>query len=344
MTINEGKLATISKRASRLILKRPKGWKSLMYNTAMAKSRISGPLMMPVHVSIEPTNACNAACPVCETGKNEMLRPKGLLDIDKYKRFIDDIAPTTVSLMFYYMGEPFLHKKSYEMIRYARDKGLYVETCTNGDMVNPEKVLDCDINLISFQIGGMDKDTHGRYRVNSDFNKVQANLLELIEQRNKRPGSNVKIEVGFIVMRHNEHQVDEFTKWAQDIGVDKYNVIDPCVRSMMEAYAYLTKDKKYWFYDEEAFEEGVLKPKHIPNNECTWIWNSVQINWNGDVVPCCRDVNGRHVLGNVFKDGLRKVWNGPKATKFRKNITSRQNKIKICDLCSGYGVPHIDKE
>jgi len=125
---------------------RPKGWQSLIWNTAMAKSKRVGPLMSPVHVSIEPTNACNAQCPVCETGNNTMHRRKGLLDFDAYKILVDRIAPKTSTLMYYFMGEPFLNKHAYDMIRYARDRGIYVETCTNGDLADAKGIIYSDIN------------------------------------------------------------------------------------------------------------------------------------------------------------------------------------------------------
>lgn len=338
------KLASIphlTKYIFNLAKNRRRGWQSLLYNSVMMKYKKTGPLMMPVHVSIEPSNTCNALCPVCETGKNEMTRKKGRLDIDQYKNLIDEIWPTTSTLMYYFMGEPFLNKHAYEMIRYARDKKIYVETCTNGDLVDPEGVIYSDINSISFQLGGMDQETHHRYRVNTDLNKAHEKLYKLIELRNKTPNSNVMIEVGFIVMRHNEHQVGEFLKWAQDIGVDKACIVDPCVRNMLEAHAYLPKNRKYWFYDEDAYNAGILKPKIIPQNECQWIWHSIQLNWNGDAVPCCRDPLGKHVFGNVFEEGLKKVWNGEKARKFRQMILTKQNKIGICKLCSGYSLPEL---
>ena len=39
----------------------------------------AGPLMTPAHIAIEPTNACNTKCPVCETGKDESVKNKGLV-------------------------------------------------------------------------------------------------------------------------------------------------------------------------------------------------------------------------------------------------------------------------
>jgi radical SAM protein with 4Fe4S-binding SPASM domain len=321
-----------------------KGWPSFLWNTALAQQRIVGPLMPPVHVAIEPTNACNAKCPVCETGKNEMLRRKGMLDKQAYEVFVDRVARHTNSLLFYFMGEPFLNKHAYEMIRYTRAKDIYVETCTNGDFVDAKGVIFSDINKISFQLGGMTEETHQRYRVASSLAKAHKNLYELLEERRRNPESNVQIEVGFIVMRHNEHEVPEFLKWAKEIGVDVANVVDPCVRNMLEGYAYLPKDRKYWFYDEKAFEQGVLKPKVLTSNECVWIWNSMQINWNGDAVPCCRDPNGKHVLGNVFEDGVMRVFNGKKARDFRRRILTDQGNIDICKLCSSYGLPTLTRK
>ncbi len=321
-----------------------RGSKSFFWNTAMAQLRRVGPLMPPVHIAIEPTNACNAKCPVCETGKNEMFRRKGMLDKQAFEKLVDQVAPHTNSILFYYMGEPFLNRHAYDMIKYARQKGIFVETCTNGDFVDAKGVIYSDINKISFQLGGLSEDTHRRYRVGSSLTAARKNLYELIEERRKYPESNVQIEVGLIVMRHNEHEVEPFKAWAHEIGADIVNIIDPCVRNMLEAHAYLPRDRKYWYYDEEAFERGVLRPKHLPNNKCTWIWNSLQINWNGDAVPCCRDANGKYILGNVFEDGVQRVFNGKKAREFRRRILTDQGNVDICRLCSSYGLPQMVRE
>ncbi len=337
-------LYTKARTVSKLAWTRPRGWQSYLWNTWMSRQRRVGPLMAPVHVSIEPTNVCNARCPVCETGKGDMPRSRGMLDKEAFCELIDAIWPSTTTLLYYFMGEPFLNRHSYEMIRYARDKGIYVETCTNGDYVDVEGVLYSDINKISFQLGGMDEATHQRYRVRSSLEKAHKNLYALIEERRKHPQSAVQIDVGFIVMRHNEHQVDDFLAWANEIGVDTANVIDPCARNLFEARAYLPKDRKYWFYDEQALEQGILKPRHVPDNECPWIWNSIQINWDGEAVPCCRDPKGMHPLGNVFEHGLKQVFNGEAARAFRQQVLDKQGEVDICKLCSGYGLPELNRK
>jgi radical SAM protein with 4Fe4S-binding SPASM domain len=330
-------------RTLTLVRRRPRGWRSLLYNTAMAKAKRPGPLMPPVHISIEPTNACNLGCPVCETGNGSLARSRGMLDYDRFCRFIDEVAPHTAVLMYYFMGEPFLNKRAYDMIRYARQKDIYVETCTNGDFANAEGIIYSDINQVSFQIGGMTQTTHETYRVRSDLARIRRNIERLVDERRRHPGSNVQIEAGFIVMKHNEHEVPEFLRWAREIGLDRANVIDPCVRTVAEGHDLLPNDRRYWFYDEEAFARGVLKPKHLQDNECTWVWNSVMVNWDGSVVPCCRDPHGRHVFGNVFETPLAEIWNGPAMRGFRERIVRDQGGVDICKLCSGFGVPALTR-
>ncbi len=130
-----------------------------------------------MNVTIEPTNVCNLECPVCETGAGVLGRPGGHMTLDQFRTIIDKVGAHTNTLMFYFMGEPFLNRQSYEMIRHAKQRGIpYVQTCTNGDAVNPEKLVDCGIDEVSFQIGGTSQETHQVYRVNSNLERVLRNL------------------------------------------------------------------------------------------------------------------------------------------------------------------------
>ncbi|MBI4504040.1 MAG: SPASM domain-containing protein, partial [Chloroflexi bacterium] len=293
---------------------------------------------LPVHVTIEPTNACDMGCPVCETGAKILERRTGRITQENFRRIVDAIAPHTNTLFFYFMGEPFLYKDSYDMIAYAKTKGMYVDTCTNGHFVQADRLIDSGIDEISFQIGGMTQETHEIYRVRGQLQRALDNMGAVLAERKRRGVRHPKVCMGFIVMKHNEHEVDQFMDFARAFGVDEARVIDPCVRDMDQARQFLPRDLRYWYYDKAAFDRGRLRPKIIPDNECWWIWHSTVITWNGDVVPCCRDPHGRHVMGNVLQQSLPEIWNGQKYRAFRKRILTEQGRIDICRLCSGYGV------
>jgi radical SAM protein with 4Fe4S-binding SPASM domain len=329
-------------RAMGLVVSRRKGWWRVLANQAAAVSRQPYVPCLPVHVSIEPTNACDMGCPVCETGAGTMERPTGRMTLENFRRIVDKIHTHTNTIFFYFMGEPFLYKESYEMIAYAKSKRIFVDTCTNGHFVNAKALLDSGLDQISFQIGGTTQATHQIYRVGGRLQTSLDNMQAVIEERNRRGVAYPKVIMGFILMKHNEHQVSDFLELGRRLGVDEANVIDPCVRNMEQAKQFLPTDERYWFYDKGAFNLGQLRPKLLPDNQCWWIWHSTLVTWNGDVVPCCRDPQGKHVMGNLLEQDLSEIWNGRKYKEFRRRILTDQGKIDICRLCSSYGVPILE--
>jgi radical SAM protein with 4Fe4S-binding SPASM domain len=186
----------------------------------------------------------------------------------------------------------------------------------------------------------MTQETHEIYRVNSNLEIVKKNLMETIELK-KKTNSKVHIEVGFIVMKHNEHEIDDFIKWAKSIGVDSYNIINPAVRNIEQGKKFLPRNKDRWLYKEEEFKKGKLVRKITPYNDCPWIYYSMVILVNGDVVPCCHDPHGKYVMGNLLKQDLEEIWNGEKYKEFRNRIHTNQKSIDICRLCSGYGIADL---
>lgn len=315
-------------------------WDYLLSTLSMMRrsSNIAG---RPMNITIEPTNICNLHCPVCETGAGILQRPKRNMTLEEFKVIIDKVSQHANTLMFYFMGEPFMNKESYDMIRYAKGKGIpFVTTCTNGDFVNPEKLVKSGIDEVSFQIGGMTQETHQTYRIGSRLERVFKNLKETVRLRNEML-SNMRILCGFILMKHNEHEVEEFRRTMSQTGVDEAVVIDPCVRTVEQAREMLPTDKGHWYYDPEALDKGILSPRILPDNECSWIYYSMTIQANGDVVPCCRDAKGDFVMGNLLTQSLDEIWNGEQFRAFRERLHKNQRQIGICKLCSGYGVSQI---
>jgi radical SAM protein with 4Fe4S-binding SPASM domain len=278
---------------------------------------------------------------VCETGAGILGRSPQAMTFPEFQRIIDKISPHTNTLMFYFMGEPFLHKDAYRMIRYAKKKNIpFVTSCTNGDVVNPEKLIESEIDEISFQIGGITQQTHQTYRQGSRLDRVLDNLEKTVLARNQS-GAKTQIVCGFILMKHNEHEAQAFQSMMAKIGVDRALIVDPCVRNIEQAQRMLPRDRTHWAYDPAALERGILKPRITPRNSCPWIYYSLTVQVNGDVVPCCRDPKGQYIMGNLLRQDLDEIWNGKKFQDFRKKLLTDQKHIDICRLCSGFGVSRV---
>lgn len=294
----------------------------------------------PVMLTIEPSSYCNLRCPICETGNGSLPRKNKNMSLKDFKFIVDQFDENLKEIYFYFMGESFLNKEAYEMIRYVRDRGIYVGTCTNGDVVNPEKLITSGLNQISFQIGGMTQKTHETYRVNSNLKRVQKNLEETLKWK-QQYGSDIEVDVGFILMKHNEHEVEAFKEYCRGLGDIKYQIIGSTVRNLEEAEKYLPSLEEYQRFDMKQIREGKIKAKKHFTNYCGWIYSTVTITVNGDVLPCCYDANGRFKLGNVFEENIYKIWNNEKYRQLRKNVATRQDQFLLCDLCKGESISRL---
>lgn len=76
--------------------------------------------------------------------------------------------------------------------------------------------------------------------------------------------------------------------------------------------------------------DEVKYPGFMP---CPFPWQYVVVQWNGDVVACCRDYDGQLKLGNVKENTLKEIWNGREYADFRAKMTSGDGLTSFCNEC-----------
>ena len=328
---------------------------ALMEGDALRKNRalclissrcsLSRSLGKPVLLNIEPTTVCDQKCTICETGLGILGRKPQYMSIGTYQKILDQFDGTMQEIILYFMGETFLNKDAYKMIRYAANKGIYVSTCTNGNFTAPLALVQSGIAEINFHIAGTTQEIHEIYRVGGTLETVLDATRDTVKIRNEMRDQlkgnpyPMRISLGFILFKHNEHQVPDLQELAESLGVDNYYVIDPCVRNIEQGHELLPTDKDHWVYDPTAYEQGKLQMRRPPHNECEWLYSAMTIQVNGDVVPCCRDPKGLHVLGNALEENLYSIWNNEAYRTLRKQVTTIQDELPLCNLCEGYVMP-----
>jgi len=340
---SEGSLKEVSffSISTQLFRSTPKGFFNYLLSSLSLKMRSTYVLGKPINLTIEPTNFCNLRCPICETGLDILNRPKGRMTLDNFKKIIDNVGGQVNSIMFYFMGETFLNKESYDIIKYAKSKGIFIETCTNGDIIDPMKLVESRIDKVEFQLGGLTQETHQKYRVNGDLEKTIENARISIKERNKKGLLSPEIHVNLILMKHNEHEIQDFFRLVEEIGADEGHIINPCVRTIEQANEMLPSDEKYIIYNTSELKKGKVVPNIVPNNRCDMLYYSTVIMWDGSVVPCCRDPTGKYIMGNAIEEDFKRIWNNRKYRTFRKNVFENQKDVDLCKLCSSYGKPDI---
>jgi len=291
----------------------------------------------PVSLMIEPTNICNLRCRSCPIGLDKMTRTRGMMSFETFKKIIDECGDYLLKIYLWHFGEPLLNNNFYEFVKYAKSKKIpYIVTSTNGhffNIENTEKLLDCGIDHIIVALDGASQETLSQYRVNANFQQVMDGLKRLIQQKNKLNVPKPFVELQFIIMSHNEHEIKKIKKIAEEIGVDKLS--------------FKTHDVGVWDSDFEK-ESKKWVAKTIPNlflnngydlqsakrNMCIWLWTSCVITQDGIVVPCCYDYDGEMNMGNLKDNSFREIWNGKNYQLFREKILLNRRNIPKCAICS----------
>jgi radical SAM protein with 4Fe4S-binding SPASM domain len=295
---------------------------------------------MPLSFSIEPTNYCNLRCPECPSGLGTLTRPKGFMDIANFKYFVDQIYRKSFYIQLFFQGEPFLNKDLIEMIRYAHSKNIYISISTNGHFIsekNIDELFDNAPDKIIFSLDGLDEKSYQTYRIGGSFAKADKALKLLAETKkakaaqNKFNHRNPFIELQFLVMKQNEHLVNNIIEYGNKIGVDKVTLKTMQISSYENALNYLPEKENYRRY---RFSEDGYKLKNNMKNHCFLLWKSSVITWDGKVVPCCFDKDAQFEFGNVFVKKFQELWKSAGYREFRKKILSGRKNVNICSNCT----------
>ena len=322
------------RRTYELLHHRPYSWQRILLNQMARELGATRVPCFPSYLEIEPTNYCDQRCPFCETGKGSLQRSRGMMSLNTLQRIMDEFGKYANFIDLYMMGEPFLNPEIYDMIRYVKRWPVTVKIDTNGMAVDPVKTVASGLDEIWFQLGGIDQNTHTVYRRGGNLDKAFQNIRTLVAERKRRNDYRTVVKMGLIVMKHNEHQWNDFVKLARRLGVDGVVEVAGGVRTAEEASKYLPENSRLRKYDEEDLKHGILR--RAQQGHCRYAWNAVLISWDGSVHACPKDHYNRYEVGNINEQSFAGIWNGPRMRWFRRMILEKGNCTPSCYYCPGY--------
>jgi MoaA/NifB/PqqE/SkfB family radical SAM enzyme len=161
----------------------------------------------------------------------------------------------------------------------------------------------------------MSQEKYERTRVGGRLDVVLTNLERILAIRRDLQRGLPRVEVQFIKYQHNADELDDAAAWCEERGVDQFT--------------------SYWghlhnYTDLSPGNYEVLAPKinrRVP--QCTWPYFSMQIKYDGDVIPCCYYRHGEQysgvasdsrVVGNVFESSIWEIWNSPEYRALRRLV------------------------
>jgi len=259
-----------------------------------------------------------------------------MLQKDFFTATIDDLHKDLLYLIFYFQGEPYLNPDFLNMVQYAHSKGIYTATSTNAHYLTDEKArltVESGLDRLIISIDGTTQEVYEQYRRGGNLNKVLEGAAHIIKWKKELKSKTPFVFFQFLVVKPNEHQIEEIKEIGKKIGVDQVRF------KTAQIYDYendpnqlIPQNNKYSRYKKD--KKGKTQIKSSLQNHCWKLWHSNVITWDGLVVPCCFDKDADHKLGDLKTQSFKEIWQNEQYKHFRKTLSNSRKNIDICANCS----------
>ena len=319
-------------------------WNVLKVVLSMYLSRlIRRPVVwgLPPLLMVEPTNICNLKCPMCPAVVGKRVLAKGQIELEHYKKLLDEVGPYIFQVQLWNQGEPFISKTFLDQVRYAKSKGIMTITSTNGHFIRNDEearaIVESGLDQLIISMDGTNQESYEKYRIGGNYRQVIDGLANISRAKQELNSKTPLLELQFIIFKHNQDEIDTLVELARRYKVNRLSIKMAMVYTPDQAETYLDEEQKEQLY---AIEGDKVKRKQKVPNFCKRLWLNSTVNWDGTVVPCCFDVDSDFVFANVFENGrsFRETWKNQKYMNFRRAVLRNRTAIDMCSNCTE-GIP-----
>ena len=275
-------------------------------------------------VRYEVTDHCNASCVMCPRDKHEHGREHGIMNQALYEKSIDEVAALGArKVVLTGFGEPMLDKRLEDKVAYAHKKGLSTYFITNGSAMTPKrarKLMESGLSEMRVSFYGMRPETYNAVMQGLDFERTKKGILEFLRIRDEI-GAHTRVQMSYLELDLNKGDEQPFREFWEP----KVNAIE-----IWKPHNF--GDGRDYRHRDEDNKTSCGRPENGP----------LQIQWNGEVIPCCYDYNNQIILGNAFEKPVLEILNDEKYRLLRYAHRMREFSIfPYCDQCDQL-LPHAD--
>ncbi len=295
--------------------------------------RRADPWSKPLHMQIELVNYCQLKCPVCPTGTGGLLRPAKRMDPALFRSLMQDTGPGLLSMSLWAWGESLLHPQLPEFLKEARRYNAAVFLSTNGQNLDQERVLEAILEypptFLIVAIDGLTDATNSLFRVGA---RLEPAIRGVEKIARARKGRLPILHMRYIVMRHNQHELEHVEKFAAENHFDLLSLrqlVTGVTEAEVNNFRALCPENPG---SEAAHEETGVFPDSFVCMQPYWFPTVLA---DGTVVACEQDFNGTEPLGRIgggrtFSD----VWCSSGATGVRKKLRDHPESASFCRACT----------
>ncbi len=326
----------------------------------------------PLYAQIGISDPCNHRCVFCwdhppSERETEPLKHRfgherpGLMSLDTFREVIDDLHDLgTRRIDMIGRGEPLLNKDAVEMVRYAKQRDMVLQLCTNASRLTSDKadgLVEAGLDRINISMNAGTAENYPNVHVTEkpeDYVRMKANLRHLSDKKLADGVSTPRLRCSFVVNRKNYFEIEEMVRSAHEVGAEEARFEHIVVHDLTEDIS-LSREQ----YDDlleraqqarrvadevgidtnlKAFiatvptyiEEEVVTGPKVPPCYVGYYFSLVLA--NGTVMPCCQCNKPVDQLeeGKRFSD----IWKSQKYDDFRtaaKNLPAPNDALDQCE-------------
>lgn len=306
----------------------------------------------PVCVYLEVTNRCNLLCETCPR-TFETLEPPADMSFALFTRIVDQL-PGLQRAVLHGVGEPMLVRELPQMVRYLKDRGVYVLFNTNGTLLREKRVrelITAGLDELRVSLDAADAATYLAVRGKPFFDRIIRDLGLLTTLQRELGTDRPRVSLWLTGLRETIAQLPDFVRLAARVGVREVHL----QRLVFDAQGFgMARAEQSLFEAARAEEQqaidaamalgtelgvtldasGATEPGlslkqsgETPWSLCRRPWSLLYFTAHGRALPCCiapfsaRGYDG-YTLGDANTESLDQLWNNQRYQDFRARLLS----------------------
>jgi MoaA/NifB/PqqE/SkfB family radical SAM enzyme len=309
----------------------------------------------PVCLYLETTNRCNLLCTTCPR-TFEDLEPPADMSWELFTSIVDQF-PRIARVVLHGVGEPMMVRALPRMIRYLKDRGVYVLFNTNGTLLTQRagrELIDARLDELRISLDAATSQSFALVRGRDLFARIVRNVRTFTTLQRELDCSAPRVSLWLTGLRETIAELPAFVRLAHDTGVREVYlqrlVYFPegqgLARPESALFEQLNAGDEVHIREAEALAKslgiafnasGATEPgtslrqqrDRQPWSLCRRPWTLMYFTAHGKALPCCiapfsMRGYGSFTLGDATQQSLREIWNGAAYREFRRALLSEQ--------------------
>ena len=321
------------------------------YFESIAAARDVEAAAPPLCVYLEVTNRCNLLCETCPR-TFEDLEPPADMSWELFTRIVDQL-PDLERAVLHGVGEPMLVRDLPRMIRYLKDRGVYVLFNTNGTLLRPATfpvLVESGLDELRVSLDAADAKTYALVRGKDFFDRIVRDVRRFTDYQKRMDAATPSVSLWLTGLKETVGQLPDFVRLAAAMGVGEVHLqrlvfdetgfgmarsesslfeqTDVAELAAIAVAAELGRTLGVTLDASGATEPGLSlrrEDNRVPWSLCRRPWSLMYFTAHGRALPCCiapfsARGYGNYTLGDASQQELREIWNGDAYKDFRGRL------------------------